>query len=155
MTPPPPPELAWIGVIGGFVAIVATIINLVIIWQNRPRIEFRSISANIYYEPWTKGEIEQIVYQRSGPLPRIKPRIVNKEGDCKHAFIVVEFAVKNQYPTEVTVGRFMIDGWMFSDRYTAEMYAPPRDYRVFDLYTRTPTNLEAYTKLAPKSSYGL
>ena len=152
------PELAWIsiiggfvGAIGGFVAIVATIINLVIIWRNRRRIEFHPISANIYYEPWRKWELEGVYWP--GPPPGIKPGI--KEGDCKRAFIVVEFALKNEYPTEVTVGRFMIDGWMFSNRYSPYMYAPKRDYRVFDLYTRTPTSLEAYKKLAPKSSYGL
>lgn len=151
----PPPILAWIGAIvgaiGGFISIVATIINLMIIWQNRRRIEFRTISANMYYETWKKRDLEGVYWP--GPPPGRKPGI--KEGDCKRAFIVVEFAVKNQHPTEVTVGRFIIDGWMFSDRFTPYMYTPKQDYRVFDLYARTPASLEAYKKLAPKSSYGL
>ena len=139
----PPIALAWIGVVGGlvgiisgFIAVLGTAINLVIIWQNRRRIEFHVLSANVYYEPWTKWDLEGVYWP--GPSPGRKPGIT--EGSCKRAFIVVEFAVKNEYPTEVTVGRFMIGGWMFSDRFTPDMYAPKRDYRVFDLYARTPTS---------------
>ena len=76
-------------------------------------------------------------------------------GDWRTAFIVLEFAVKNDFPTDVSVGRFMIDDWMFADRYTEAMYAPKRDYRVFDLYSRERTSLDSYRKLSPGSVYGL
>lgn len=111
------------------------------------------MSANIYYEPWTEWEIE-----KGGNWPGLgptKPGI--PVGSCRRAFVVVEFAVKNEYPTEITVGRFMVAGWMFSDRYNTSrmLYPPKRDYRVFDLYTRAPISLESYVKLPPRGSYGL
>lgn len=67
----------------------------------------------------------------------------------------MEFVVKNDYPTEITVGRFVVDGWMFEDHYTPGMYAPKRDYRVFDLHTGEPVSLATYKRIPPKNSYGL
>ncbi len=150
----PPPELAWVGIIGGAIGIATAIINLIIIWRNRRRIEFRSISSKIYYEPWQRHEIEAS-YHPDSPPSKIRAPI--KEGDCKLALIVVEFVVKNEFPTDVTVGRFLVDGWMFSSRYDTKglLYPLKRDYRVFDLHTRQETNLESYNKISPKGVYGI
>jgi hypothetical protein len=147
----PPPELAWIGVIGGIAGVATAILNLLIMWRNRRRIEFRTISANTYYEPWTEWDIKK-GGNWPGP-PSTKPGIA--VGSCRRAFVVVEFAVKSEFPTEIGVGRFMINGWMFSDRYVGMDYAPKHDYRVFDLHTRAQTSLETYVKLPARGSYGL
>jgi hypothetical protein len=53
-------------------------------------------------------------------------------GDCRRAFVVLEFAVKNDYPKDATIGRFMIDDWVFAGQYTPAMDDQKRDYRAFD-----------------------
>jgi len=121
------------------------------LWRNRRRIEFHVISANCYYQPWTSWDLDQSV-DWPGP-PGTRPAM--KPGDWRKAFVVVEVVVKNEYPTEVSVGRFVIDGWMFADRFTPGMYAWKRDYRAFDLYTQQSTSLEAYNQIRPKGALGI
>jgi hypothetical protein len=146
---PPPPELAWIGIIGGVVGILTATINLIIMWRNRRRIEFRVFSTTTYAEPWQLADLQNAFHLEVNAGKRL--------GNIKRAFIVVEFAIKNEYPTEITAGRFVIDRWMFSDSYHTGGIAYPleRNYRVFDLYKGEPTNLENYVRIPPRGSYAL
>lgn len=134
----PPPELAWLSILLG---IVLTILKIRDYWINRGRIEFRVISANQYYQNWEQSYIH------------LTCQI--KAGDCRRAFVVLEFAIKNSYPRNISVGRFIINNWMFADRYTRGMYDRQRDYRAFDLYTREPTSLDGYKNIPPGGSHGL
>jgi hypothetical protein len=143
--------LQWIGIASGLLAIIGAAVNLYILWQNRRRIEFRTIAAAIYVERWKQYQIDQGRAERSPDDPVRAPI---KDGDIRRAFVVAEFSIRNEHPTEVTVGRFKIDEWMFADRKTPEMYSFKQDYRVFDLYTREQTSLEQYTKVPAKGSCG-
>jgi hypothetical protein len=146
-----PAELTYLGAVGGLIGIFTAAFNWAIIWRNRRRIEFRVITAERYYEEWTQWDFDQVTYGTSppnnGPVPPL--------GSWRRALTVLEFVIKNEYPTEVTVGRIVLDHWMFDDHYTRGMYAPIRDYRVFDLYTREPISLASYKRISPKGSYAL
>lgn len=146
----PSPELAWIGIIGGIIGILSALVNLTIIWRNRRRLEFRVVSATVYAQPWHGYEAER---SRMHGLTKM----AIKSGDIRRAFIVAEFAIKNNYPTEISIGRFMIDRWMFSDRFhrSGIVYPLKHDYRIFDLYTGAAVNLERYARIPSRGVYGL
>lgn len=145
--PTPTPELQWVSIISSLVALFGVLVNFLIMWRNRRRIEFRTISSAIYYRKW--NDYDLTVGDPRDHRPMIKP------GDTRTAFIVVEFAIKNDYPIDVVVGRFVVNNWMFADHYTRGDSKIKRDYRVFDLYNRQPANLESFAKIEPKGSYGL
>jgi hypothetical protein len=147
--PSPTPLLQWIALAGGLVGIIAAVINLVVSWRNRRRLEFRVLSAVKYYVHWSQWELDKGKSWPTGQRPGIPV------GSARQVFTVLEFSIRNEYPTEVTVGRFMIDSWMFSDSFKRLYYAPKDDYRVFDLHTRELTSLEKYVKVPAKGSYGL
>lgn len=147
----PPPELAWIGIVGGIAGIITSIVSLATMLRNRRRVDFQVISATRYSKPWQQWELDATPDWAG--MPGARPFM--KAGQSRRAFIVLEFAVTNEYPVELSVGRFVIDGWMFADKFTPHMYSYVRDYRVFDLYTQEPTGLDAYRKVSAKGSYGL
>ena len=134
----PPPALTWLSIVLG---IILALLKIREYWINRGRLEFRVISANQYYQNW-EHSYTHVAWQINA-------------GDCKRAFVVLEFAIKNSYLRDVSVGRFMISDWMFADRYTPAMYDYQRDYQVFDLYTREPTSLDQYKTVPPGGSCGL
>jgi hypothetical protein len=144
-----PNDWVWVGIVGGIIGIVSSVVNFVILWRNRRRLEIRIISAHVYRELWKSYDIEKV-----GIVANVIKDII-KEGACRRAFIVLEFAITNEFPTDITVGRFIIDNWIFSDHHTKElMYPLKRDYRVFDLYSRAPISLEKYVKIPAKGSFG-
>lgn len=139
----------WIGVLGGIAGLVSLGVTMWTLWHSRGRLEFRTISTARYSQPWSEYEVEH----SSGPQPGSKgPAIA---GRCRRAFMVVEFAITNRFPIEVTVGRIMVDGWMFSDRFTPPMYSPRRDYRVADMHTEQPINLQTFRRVPPGGTYAL
>ncbi len=144
--PTPPTELMWLGILASFSAFAWHLANLLLMWRNRGRIQFRTVTADIFYEPYTISDVQNPTY--------FLPKGTIEEGQCKRAFIIVEFAIKNLFPTEVMVGRFRIDDWMFSDHYSRGMYHPQHDYRVYDLYTRGPVSLDKFNKIQPKAIIG-
>ncbi len=146
--PLPPPELIWISIIASLIAITWQLANLAIAWRNRARLTFKTISASVYTDVYLEWELNNAYWAAPHERPFMKP------GDCKTAFVVIEFAVTNHYPTEMAVGRFIIGGWMFSDHYTRGMYHFRRDYQVFDLNTRTRTSLDTFVRIPPKGSLG-
>lgn len=137
-----------IGAIGGSIGIVTSLVNLIMLWRGRAKLEFKVVRTKylvILYSDWD-------VDQASRYMLTLRP--VVKPGDIDKAFSIIEFSVKNNYPHDVTVGRIDIDGWIFSDHYTLPMYGPPQDYQVYDLHTRQRVSLAEYVKLAPKASLG-
>jgi hypothetical protein len=150
--PSPPAQLsAWLGLVGGIIGIVAGFVTFILAWRNRRRIEFRVITAVVYWGEWTQSDIEN-----SGPWPGMPGASASyKSGDCRRVFKVLEFLIRNEYPTEISVGRFMIDEWVYADHHEPGMTKWKRDYRVFNLYTHESTALDVYTRIPPHSSYGL
>ena len=131
-----------IGAIGGSIGIITSLVYLTMLWKGRGKLEFKVLRTNYLVMLYSKWEIE-----------RVREPFV-KAGDIHRAFSIIEFAIKNNYPHDVTLGRMDIDGWMFSDHFTRPMYGPKNDYRVYDLHTRQRVSLAEYVKLAPKASLG-
>src|SRR5262249_27751600 len=150
--PTPPPIVVYVGALGGLAGFVSLIINLAAMWRNRRRIELRVITAEHYFEPVSQHDIDEAkaagyLVGRPGPVSDHA-----KKGSAKRLICVLEFAIRNEHPTELTVGRIRINGWMYSDHYVPDMYDyyQRRDYRVFDLATRERTGLDVFKKVGPK-----
>ena len=147
MNPPP----AWLNWASAALGIILTFLRILEFWSKRQRVEFRLISVHQYYDQWSEWEEQS---ERKKFMPPSSPVFI-KAGECKRSFEVLEFAVRNHYSRDITVGRFMINNWVFADRYTRGMYDRKRDYRVFDLYSREATSLDCYRIVPPGGSYGL
>jgi len=142
----PPPFLEWLAVIGGSLAILKEIVELISQWRHRNRTVFRLLSAVTYYDTWTKSDVEENMASHS--FRAQSPSF--GEGDYRSFFTILEFAVVNHHPDAISVGRFLIDDWIYADRYiqyTQGMVYGSRDYRVFDLHTKSPTTLRDYVQL--------
>jgi hypothetical protein len=148
-TASPPEALAWIGVVGGVFGIISVLITITAAWRNRRRIDLRVISAGCYYQLWTESDVEGAYMPAPGQRSFCIP------GSCRRFFSVLEFSVHNGFPFDVSIGRFRIDSWMYGASYTPAMYAPERQYEVFDLYTQEPANLSAFSRIPPHGSRGL
>ncbi len=98
----PSPIITWIGVIGGLVALLRSAIDLIAMWRNRGRVVFHAISAIQYCQSWNEWDIERAWVPEGFP-PLVKP------GDWRRAFIVLEFDIENRFPTDASIGPFMID----------------------------------------------
>lgn len=132
-----------IGAVGG----VLGIINLVIEWRRRSRLDFRVLRANCFVVPYTKEDINSGKGQGRSFLEDWG--IFLQPGDVRRAFSIIEFSVQNNYPTAVTIGRIDIDGWMYSDHWYRPMYGYLQDYRAFDIHSRERVDLSHYHKIAP------
>ncbi len=146
----PPALLIWAGLI---LTAALTVLQILEYWRNRSRIEFTVLSATQYCDEWSEWEEqkEKEIYGTSEPFMKFI-----EAGIIKSAFGVLEFAIRNHYPTDVIVGRIMVDDWMFAGEYTRGMYDHKRDYRVFDLYgDKEPAHLDGYKTVPPGGSYGL
>ena len=141
----------WIAIWGAFLATILAIKEIILLWRNRSRVEFQIYSATCYFEIWKQFQIDDLPDAPGPPGTRFD---IN-ERDYKRTFVVLEFIVKNYHPSAKTIGRFQIDNWMFMDRYTPEMDAPQRDYRVFDLHSREDASLEDSRLVEPGGLYGL
>lgn len=152
--PVPPPELSqWIGLVGGLLGIVSFIGFVIAAWRSRRRIDFHVIASVIYWDTWDQFDYDE-ASQISWPgRPNTPPSF--KPGDCRRSFRVIEFQLISQYPHDITLGRFVVDGWIYSDHNVIGSRNWQRDYRVFDLHTGSPTTLEKYIRVQPHASCGL
>jgi len=139
-----------VGVIGGSIGIITSLVNLTMLWRGRGKLDFKVLRTNYLVKLYSRWEIEHVRESGHKPYPDWEPFV--KAGDIHRAFSIIEFSIKNNYPHDVTLGRMDIDGWMFSDHFTRPMYGPKNDYRVYDLHTRQRVSLAEYVKLAPKAS---
>ena len=144
----PPPFLVWLSVIGGTIAIIRFFIEIFNLWRNRRKLEFRVITSICYYKIWEESELRNVYMPAPGQPP------IMKQGDWKEAFCVLEFVIKNNYPIDITVGRFVINNWIFEQKYVKGMYAEKKDYRVFDLFTEKPVSLDKFYRLKPHDAIG-
>jgi hypothetical protein len=144
----PPPEITWLGAIGGGIAFIRLLIDLINMWRNRSRHLFRVITATRNFEIWTDFSIGKPTM----PVPNSPP--IMKEGDWRKAFITLEFTIKNNYPIDISVGRFKIEDWIFENQHERWMYAPKRDYRVFNLFSHERVSLSDFHRLSPKEIMG-
>jgi len=141
-----------VGVIGGSIGVITSLVNLAMIWRGRAKLDFKVLRTKYLVIPYSEWEIERVKESGHKPHPGWEPFV--KAGDIHRAFSVIEFSIKNNYSHDVTLGRMDIDGWMFSDHFTRPMYGPKNDYRVYDLHTRQKVSLAEYVKLAPRASLG-
>ena len=145
------------GVIGGVYALVQLFGGFVDRIRKRGRIELASYRVQYYIHRYTDDEIDNAVVRASTPImgaplsKKDKDALRNKLG---RAFTVIEFELQNKYPLPISIGRIMLDDWIFADHWIKPMYGEERDYRAYDLYTRQRVDLSTSAKLGPGELLG-
>lgn len=141
-----------VGAVGGTLAIVKGGWDLVQWWRSRGRIEVNVVRLHhhVIRYPSGTGPLRGTV----GPPGGWVAEDTVLDGLPQSAFTTLELEFTNAYKHAVTLGRIEIDDWVYSERYHVPMYGDQKDYRAFDLFTREPVNLAAYSNLLPGQCLG-
>jgi hypothetical protein len=140
--------------INNLISLLSNVIDFLRSFRDRRRIAFSIITVSRDIWTWSEDDFKLLVEDRTPPGIYGEPF---KPGDCREAFTIIEFTIKNNYPSSVTVGRIMLDNWMFADHYTHSMYDwyGFRNYAAFDLISREQISLEPYRVIPSGGSYSI
>jgi len=133
----------WLNNAATFVLVVKAVWDW---WRNRERLVVRLLSLTQYWWSWDENDVAAA---NRGPYPGSI-----EVGDPRRVFTVMEFEVVNRHRIPVSIGRFLIEDWIYADHYEKGIYDRFRDYRVFDLFSRERVSLDRFTLVEPGHAVG-